>query len=139
MSAIVDDAEMPVLGNGVGLKAVDVDERAWSLLTCWMALNWRPFLGVERLHRYYSLHHVVGNTGCGHVCESTRDSTAIIGCFFLFKHNFCVKLDVPREPRRDSSNRRLNEHGIYIRHCQESNSQLFRPKREPIPMLQVYF
>ena len=29
----------------------------------------------------------------------------------------------PREPRRDPSNRRLNEHGIYIRHCQESNSQ----------------
>ena len=23
----------------------------------------------------------------------------------------------------DPSNRRLNEHGIYIRHCQESNSQ----------------
>ena len=28
-----------------------------------------------------------------------------------------------REPRRDPSNRRLNKHGIYIRHCQESNSQ----------------
>ena len=28
--------------------------------------------------------------------------------------NFCVKPYVPREPRRDSSNRRLNEHGIYI-------------------------
>ena len=25
--------------------------------------------------------------------------------------------------RRDSSNRKLNEHGIYIQHCQESNSQ----------------
>ena len=41
----------------------------------------------------------------------------------LFLHNFCVKPYVPREPRRDPSNRRLNEHGIYIRHCQESNSQ----------------
>ena len=29
----------------------------------------------------------------------------------------------PREPRRDTSNRRLNERGIYIRHGQESNSQ----------------
>ena len=40
-----------------------------------------------------------------------------------FKHNFCVKPYVPREPRKDPSNRRLNERGIYIRHCQESNSQ----------------
>ena len=46
----------------------------------------------------------------------------LVNCFF-FKHNFCVKPYVPREPRRDPSNRRLNEHGIYIRHCQESNSQ----------------
>ena len=29
----------------------------------------------------------------------------------------------PENPK-DPSNRRLNEHGIYIRHCQESNSQL---------------
>ena len=43
--------------------------------------------------------------------------------FYIFQHNFCVKPYVPREPRRDPSNRRLNEHGIYIRHCQESNSQ----------------
>ena len=41
---------------------------------------------------------------------------------FFFKYNFYVKPYVPREPRRDPSNRRLNEHGIYIRHCQESNS-----------------
>ena len=34
-----------------------------------------------------------------------------------------VKPYVPRKPRRDPSNRRLNEHSIYIRHCQESNSQ----------------
>ena len=45
------------------------------------------------------------------------------GCFFFFQHNFCVKPYVPREPQRDPSNRRLCEHGIYIRHCQESNSQ----------------
>ena len=44
-------------------------------------------------------------------------------CEDFFKHNFCVKLYVPREPRRDPINRRVNEHGIYIRHCQESNSQ----------------
>ena len=43
--------------------------------------------------------------------------------FFFFLHSFCVKPYVPREPRREPSNRRLNEHGIYIRHCQESNSQ----------------
>ena len=28
-----------------------------------------------------------------------------------------------REPQRDPGNRRLYEHGIYIQHCQESNSQ----------------
>ena len=42
---------------------------------------------------------------------------------FFFQHNFCVEPFVPREPRRNPSNRRLNERGIYIRHCQESNSQ----------------
>ena len=42
---------------------------------------------------------------------------------FFFKHNFCVKPHVPREPRRNPSNRRLNEHGIYIRHLQDSNLQ----------------
>ena len=39
-----------------------------------------------------------------------------------------------REPRRDSSNRRLDEHGIYIRTYQESNSQPVPFKREPIPL-----
>ena len=34
-------------------------------------------------------------------------------CEVFFKHNFCVKPFVPREPRRDPSNRRVNEHGIY--------------------------
>ena len=43
--------------------------------------------------------------------------------FLFFQHNFCVKPYVPREPRRNPSNRRFNEHGIYIRHCQELNSQ----------------
>ena len=47
------------------------------------------------------------------------NATALV----FFKHNFCVKLYVPREPRRDPSNRRLSEHGIYIRHCPESSSQ----------------
>ena len=42
----------------------------------------------------------------------------------FFKHNFCVKPYVPREPRRDPNNRRLEEHGIYIRHCQESNLRI---------------
>ena len=37
---------------------------------------------------------------------------------FVSSHNY-----VPREPRRDPSNPRLNELGIYIQHCQESNSQ----------------
>ena len=50
-----------------------------------------------------------------------EEATEKVIVFFL--HNFCVKPYVPREPRRDPSNRRLNEHGIYIRHCQELNSQ----------------
>ena len=48
---------------------------------------------------------------------------------FFFKHNFCVKPCVPREPRRDPSNRRLNEHGIYIRTARNRTHNLFRPKR----------
>ena len=43
--------------------------------------------------------------------------------YMFFKHNFCVKSYVPRETRRNPSNRRLHEHGKYIRHCQASNSQ----------------
>ena len=43
-------------------------------------------------------------------------------CFFSTQY-FCQAI-CTQEPRRDPSNRRLNEHGIYIRHCQESNSQL---------------
>ena len=42
---------------------------------------------------------------------------------YFLKHNFCIKPDVPREPRSDLSNHRLYEHGICIRHCQDSNSQ----------------
>ena len=36
---------------------------------------------------------------------------------------FVSKPYVPKKPRRDPSNRRLHEHGIYISHCQESNPQ----------------
>jgi hypothetical protein len=43
----------------------------------------------------------------------------------FFKHNFCIKPYVPREPRSESSNRRLYEHKICILHCQDSNSQSF--------------
>ena len=43
--------------------------------------------------------------------------------YMFFKHNFCVKPYVSRKPRRDPSNRRLNVHVLYLRHCQESSSQ----------------
>ena len=33
---------------------------------------------------------------------------------FAFLHNFCIKPYVPREPRRDSSNRWLYENGIWL-------------------------
>ena len=42
---------------------------------------------------------------------------------FIFQHNFCIKPYIPREPRRDPSNRRLCEHGICIRHCQEKKKK----------------
>ena len=42
----------------------------------------------------------------------------------LFSTQFlCQAICVPREPQKDPTNCRLNEHGIYIRHCQELNSQ----------------
>ena len=47
----------------------------------------------------------------------------------FFQHNFCIVPYIPREPRRDPSNCRLYEHGIwyiYIGHCQVSNSQPVR-------------
>ena len=60
-----------------------------------------------------------------HFFSYTYFSTLIYIFKILFKHNFCVKPYVPRESWRDPSNRRLNERGIYIRHCQELNSQPF--------------
>ena len=54
---------------------------------------------------------------------------------FFFQHNFCVKPYVPREPRRDPSNRRLNGAGIYISDTARNRTHnLFRPKRKPIPL-----
>ena len=54
---------------------------------------------------------------------------------YVFKHNFCVKPYVPREARRDPTNRRLNKHGIYISDTARNRTHnLFRPKREPIPL-----
>ena len=56
--------------------------------------------------------------------KGPKDANIIpIWCLYFFKHSFCFKPYVPREPRRNPSNRRLNEHGIYIRHCQKSNPQ----------------
>ena len=48
---------------------------------------------------------------------STTNEEVFFNTIFVSSHMY------PREPRRDPSNRRLNEQGIYIRHCQESNSQ----------------
>ena len=45
---------------------------------------------------------------------------------------------VPREPRRDTGNCRLNEHGIYIRHCQESNSQPVPSQAGADPSVPLY-
>ena len=42
---------------------------------------------------------------------------------FIFFNTIFVSSHMYPETRRYPSNRRLNEHGIYIRHCQESNSQ----------------
>ena len=46
-------------------------------------------------------------------------------CFFIFfsKTIFCIKPNVPSQPKRNPSNRRLLEHGICIRRGQDSNSQ----------------
>ena len=53
----------------------------------------------------------------------------------FFKHNFCVKPYVPREPRRDPSNRRLYMNMGYIFYTAKNRTHnLFRPKREPIPL-----
>ena len=55
--------------------------------------------------------------------EEEEERFVVLNWNHVFLNNSCVKPYVPREPRRNPSNRRLNEHGIYIRHCQESNSQ----------------
>ena len=55
--------------------------------------------------------------------------------FFFFKHNFCVKPYVPREPRRDwrvivgSMNM-----GYISDTARDRTHNLFRLKREPIPL-----
>ena len=63
---------------------------------------------------------------------------------FFFKTQFLCQAICTQRTRRDPSNRRLNEHGIYIRHCQESNSQpvpsqagadTTRPQCHPRPLV----
>ena len=51
-----------------------------------------------------------------------------------FVTQFCVKPYVPRESRRDPSNRRLNEHEKYIRHRQESNLRPAPPQAGADPI-----
>ena len=54
--------------------------------------------------------------------------------FIFFQHNFCVEPYVPREPRRDPSNRSSMNMG-YISHTARNQTQnLFRPKQKPIPL-----
>ena len=56
---------------------------------------------------------------------------------YFFKHNFCVKpyVGLPREPRRNPSNRRLNDMGYSISvSARNRTHNIFCPKREQIPL-----
>ena len=55
-------------------------------------------------------HAKLGSDVCPRVDNQTYGDT-------FFVNNFCVKPYVVRKPGSDPSNRRLNEHGIYIRLC----------------------
>ena len=53
----------------------------------------------------------------------------------FFKHTFVSSHMYPDVATQDPSNCRLNEHGIYISDTARDRTQdLFRPKREPIPL-----
>ena len=110
---------------------------------CWSVAHWClgcPFTLVTPLYRIYWhsgleprwLHsYIVRNSNP----YTTTENYLPLSCFFGFLTQFlCVKPYVPREPQRDPSNRRLCEHGIYIWHCQESNSQPVLSQAEPIPL-----
>ena len=54
--------------------------------------------------------------------------------FFFFQHNFCVKPYVPREPRKDPSNRGSMSMGYISDTARNRTHNLFRPKQESIPL-----
>ena len=54
--------------------------------------------------------------------NNINNNSNFFNTIFVSSHMYLCR--PTQEPRRDPRNRRLNEHGIYIRHCQESNSQL---------------
>ena len=88
-------------------------------------------------HRVASHHitsyHIASHASHGVKSHRIKSNRRLRGEVVFFKHKFCIKPYVPRETRRDPSNRRLNEHGIYIRHCQESNSQPVPSQAEADP------
>ena len=55
--------------------------------------------------------------------ESLFFATSLMHVVIFFFNTIFVSSHMYPENPKDPSNRRLNEHGIYIRHCQESNSQ----------------
>ena len=57
------------------------------------------------------------------------------GILLIFKHNFCFKPYLPREPRRDPSNRRLFMNIWYMSDTTRNRTNsLFRFKCAPIPL-----
>ena len=55
--------------------------------------------------------------------KKSRSKKWKLGPRVFFKTIFVSSHMYPENPEGTQVNRRLNEHGIYIRHCQESNSQ----------------
>ena len=106
--------------KSVVLKLVQI------LLNCcpWYPVHFLCISGNSRLQQWFITIFVLAWVTRYYCCWN-KDTKRIeyIYLFTIFQHNFCVKPYALREPRRDPSKRRLNEHGMCIRQCQESNSQ----------------
>ena len=91
----------------------------WVMLVCIAGelCSFASLVSYARLHRWWVSYVCLQRWWVMLVCIAGE-------LFYYFLNmNFVSSHYVPREPRRDPSNCRFNEHGIYIWHCQESNSQ----------------
>ena len=103
-------------------------------MAIWWLIKWSNEIWVSEEGRFILT--TVTNQTSELTVGNTENMRTVCVSYIFFKHNFCVKPYVPREPRRDPSNHKLYEHGIwYIFDTARNRTRnLFRPKCGSIPL-----